>query len=135
MNLKIGNTSIEITSCTRMRDTKRGFYLDITIPKESIGMETLYNLLDGCTETIIVTDDSGNVSEYVGFKTLGSFACENGVYKVAQICTSEYEAQLSIAQSKIAEQDAVIEKQNEVIEAQTEEITLLNDTLLEVLMG
>ena len=57
MRLTVGSTSIDITSCTRMRDTKRGFYLDITIPKENIGMEELYNLLDGCTDTIVVTDD------------------------------------------------------------------------------
>ena len=106
--LTIGNTNITITSCDRKRDTKRGFYLDITIPKENIGMEALYSLLDGCTEKIVVTDEEGAVIEYVGFKTLGSFACEDGAYKVAQICTSEYEAQLSLAQSKLAEQDAII---------------------------
>ena len=135
MNLTIGNTTIEITSCTRMRDTKRGFYLDITIPKENIGMEDLYNLLDGCTETIIVTDENGAVTEYVGFKTLGPFTIENGAYKISQICTSEYEAQLSLAQAKIAEQDAKLATQEETINAQREEIAMLNDTLLEVLMG
>ena len=134
-NLTIGNTSIEITDCVRMRDTRRGFYLDITIPKENIGMEALYALLDGCMETIIVTNDDGTVNEYMGFKTLGSFALEDGSYRIAQICTSEYEAQLSLAQSKIAEQDAIIEAQNATIAAQTEEILMLNDTLLEVLMG
>jgi hypothetical protein len=128
MILRIGTTIIDITSCTRMRDAKRGFYLDLNIPKENIGMEELYNLLDGCTDTIVVTDDEGNVSEYVGFKTLGSFAVENGSYRVAQVCTSEYEAQLSIAQSKIAEQD-------ETIQAQAEEIAILNETLLEMLMA
>lgn len=142
MNMTIGNTSIEIVSCVRMRDTKRGFYLDITIPKAAIGMEDLYNLLDSCTENIVVTDEEGNVSEYVGFKTLGSFACENGEYKIAQICTSEYEAQLSLAQSEIATQNRVInnihnhmDEQTSAIEAQTAEIGFLNDLLLEVLMG
>jgi len=135
MNLTIGSTSIEITDCVRMRDTRKGFYLDITIPKENIGMETLYDLLDGCTENIIVTDDEGNVTEYVGFKTLGPFTIENGVYKVAQICTSEYEAQLSLAQAKIAEQDAKIATQDETIEAQAAEIAMLNDALLEALMA
>lgn len=135
MNLAIGTTTIEITSCTRMRDTVRGFYLDIVIPKENIGMDELYSMLDGCAENIIVTEDNGAVNTYVGFKTLGSFACENGVYTVAQVCTSEYEAQLSLAQSKIAEQDAVIALQTETIMAQNEEIAILNDTLLEMLIG
>lgn len=135
MNLTINETTIEITSCTRMRDTKRGFYLDIQIPKDNIGMEDLYSLLDGCTETIIVTDENGAVTEYVGFKTLGPFTIENGAYKIFQICTSEYEAQLSLAQAKIAEQDAKLATQEETINAQREEIAMLNDTLLEVLMG
>lgn len=135
MNLAIGSTSITITSCVRRRDTKRGFFLEIEIPKASIGMDALYSLLDGCTETIVVTDDEGNVNEYVGFKTIGSFGCENGVYKVSQVCTSEYEAQLSLAQSKIAEQDAVIAAQTETIAAQAEEIEALNGTMLEMLMG
>ncbi len=130
MNMTIGNTSIEIVSCVRMRDTKRGFYLDITIPKESIGMEDLYNLLDSCTENIVVTDEEGNVSEYVGFKTLGSFACENGEYKVAQICTSEYEAQLSLAQTKIAEQAEYIGMLEETSMMQT---ATLESLLLEVI--
>lgn len=133
MNMTIGNTSIEIASCVRMRDTKRGFYLDITIPKENIGMEDLYNLLDSCTENIVVTDEEGNVSEYVGFKTLGSFACENGEYKVAQVCTSEYEAQLSLAQTKIAEQDAVIEGQNANIMV-LEELNMMQTMTIESLM-
>lgn len=126
--LTIGSTTIEITDCVRMRDTKRGFYLDIIIPKENIGMEELYSLLDGCSENIIVTEENGAVTEYMGFKTLGSFACEDGVYKVAQICTSEYEAQLSLAQSKIAEQAGIITK------LQAENI-LLNEQLLVVQMA
>ena len=127
MNLTIGNTTIEITDCVRMRDTKRGFYLDIQIPKENFGMEDLYNLFDGCTEAIIVTDDEGKVTEYKGFQTLGSFACEDDVYKVAQVCTSEYEAQLSLAQSKIAEQEEIINNQAAVINNLNEE--LLNTQL------
>ena len=107
MNLTIGNKTLEITSCTRRRDTKRGFFLDITIPKDAIGMDELYSLLDGCTEDIVV-EDNGTVNTYTGFKTVGSFTCENGVYNVAQVCTSEYEAQLSLAQSRINEQDQLI---------------------------
>ena len=134
MNLVIGNTVIEITNCTRMRDTKKGFYLDITIPKKAMGMDELYALFNGNLEPIMVIEDDGTENTYLGFKETGSFALEGDFYKIAQICTSEYEAQLSIAQKKIADQDAVIDNQNKVIEAQTEEIILLNDTLLEMLM-
>ena len=109
--LTIGNTTLEITSCTRKRDTQRGFFLDLVIPKESMGMNELYALLDGNTEPIVVVAD-GVENTYIGFKETGSFALEGGAYHVAQICTSEYEAQLSLAQTKIAEQDAVIEAQN-----------------------
>ena len=74
-------------------------------------MNELYALLDGNTEPIVVVAD-GVENTYIGFKETGSFALEGGAYHVAQICTSEYEAQLSLAQTKIAEQDAVIEAQN-----------------------
>ena len=112
MNLTIGSTTIEITSCTRKRDTQRGFFLDLVIPKESMGMDELYALFNGNTEPIVVVDADGTENTYLGFKETGSFALEGGSYHVAQICTSEYEAQLSLAQAKIAEQDAVIEQQN-----------------------
>lgn len=158
MNLTIGSTTIEITSCVRKRDTQKGFFLDLTIPRENIGMDELYALLNGNTEDIIVDE---NV--YKGFKEVGSFALENGTYRVAQVCTSELEAQLSLAQNTIKEQNVTISTmqntlnaqetalkghtkiiseqtkaitlQTETIKAQTEEIAILNDTLLEVLMA
>ena len=130
MRLAIKDTVVDITSCTRMRDTKRGFYLDITIPKSNIGMEELYNLLEDCTETIIITDNDGNVNEYNGFKTLSNFSCENGVYKIAQVCTSEYEAQLSLAQSTIKALEDKIASDAEKINAQSATIVALNDELL-----
>ena len=163
MNLTIGSTTIEITSCTKRRDVKRGFYLDLYIPQASIGMDELFNLLNNNEETIVITEADGTESVYMGFKELGAIALEAGVYNVAQVCTSEYEAQLSLAQNKITEQNAVIntmqntiseqeqalEKhtkiildqteaitvQSENIAAQTAELELLNDTLLELLMG
>lgn len=133
MNLTIGLTTIEITSCTRMRDFQKGFYLNIEIPKENITFEELSVLLDGNTESIIVTDNEG-VTKYNGFSLMNSVMLKDGVYHVEQCCVSEIEAQLSLAQKKIADQDSVIERQNQIIEAQTEEIVLLNDTLLEMLM-
>ena len=111
MNLTIGTTTIEITSCTRMRDTQKGFFLDLVIPKESIGMEALYALLSGNTEAIVVVEDDGTENTYLGFKETGSFALEGDAYHVAQVCTSEIEAQLSLTQSKIAEQKTIIDAQ------------------------
>lgn len=106
--LTIGSTTLEITSCVRRRDTQRGFYIELTIPKDVIGMDDLYALLNGNTEPIVVVDADGTENTYLGFKETGSFALEGGFYKVAQVCTSEYEAQLSLAQTKISDQDAVI---------------------------
>ena len=128
MNLTIGTTTIEITSCTRMRDFQRGFYLNIEIPKENITFEELSTLFDGCTESIIVNDEKEGETVYNGFSLMNSVMLKDGVYHVEQCCVSEIEAQLSLAQKKIADQD-------ETIEAQKAEIELLNDTLLEVLMG
>lgn len=133
--LTIGNTTIEITSCTKRRDVKRGFYLDLYIPQANIGMDELFNLLNNNEEHIVITEADGTESVYVGFKQLGALSCEAGVYNVAQVCTSEYEAQLSLTQNKVAEQNKVIEDQTEAIKAQTAELELLNDTLLELLMA
>lgn len=135
MNLRIGSTTIAITSCTRMRDIKRGFYLDIKIPKDSISMDELSALLDGNTETIYVINGE-NESAYNGFKMLSTLSLENGVYQVCQACTSEIEAQLSIAQNKVAEQakeleatKQVVNQQTETINAQAEVITAQGETI------
>ena len=123
MNLRINDTTIEITSCTRMRDVKRGFYLDIKIPKSSIGMDALSDLLDNNESTIYIIDANGNESAYNGFKTLGNLSLENGVYQVCQVCTSEIEAQLSIAQNKIAEQATALEAANRTIAEQAQALS------------
>lgn len=129
MNLTIGTTTIEITSCTRKRDLQKGFYLDLVIPKESIGMDALYALLDGNEEAIVITEEEVE-NTYIGFKEIGSFALENGAYKVAQVCTSEIEAQLSLAQNKVAEQSAVIASLQNVVETKAEEVAKLSANVL-----
>jgi hypothetical protein len=126
MNLQIGSTTFEITTCTRKRDLQKGFYLDLVIPKASIGMDDLYALLDGNTEPIVITGTDGVENVYMGFKEIGGFSLENGSYKVAQICSSEIEAQLSLAQNKVAEQNNVISSMQSVIDTQT--IALENHT-------
>ena len=108
MNLTIGTTTIEITSCVRMRDLQRGFYLDIEIPKKNIAFEELTALLDGCTESIIVNGEDGE-TVYNGFSLMNSVMLKDGAYHVEQCCVSEIEAQLSLAQKKISEQDDTIE--------------------------
>ena len=113
MILRIGTTEIEITSCERMRDLQKGFFLDIQIPKENISSDDLEALLDGCTEPIIVTEDDGSETEYMGFNECASIMTKNGVRSVAQYSTSEAMAQLSLARKKIANQDAIIAAQTE----------------------
>jgi len=156
MKITIGSTTFDVTRCTRRRDNTKGFYLDIAVPVENISKDSLYDLLDGNTEDIIVTEDDGSESTYKGFNKLMDFSVSKGSIYVAQYCTCEMEAQLSIAQNKIAEQNKTIATmqteaqamtaeilaqgkniatQTETIEAQKEEIAMLNDTLLEVLMA
>lgn len=104
MTLTIGSTVIEITSCTRMRDTQKGFYLDIKIPKGAVTMDELEKLFDGNKETIFVSSDTED-NMYNGFEQLYSLSLENNTYTIIQVCTSELEAQLSIVQSKMAAQE------------------------------
>lgn len=128
--LTIGSTSFEITSCTRMRDLKRGFFLEIKIPQESISMDELCALLKDNEQTITVTDGE-NVSAYNGFKLLSNFSLEDGVYHVCQACTSEIEAQLSVAQNKVAEQAKALEATQQVVNQQAETISAQATTIAE----
>lgn len=141
MKLTIGSKTITITSCEKLRNHKKGFFLDLVIPQDSIGMDELYATLNGTTDNIVVTNDDGTENTYIGFKEVGAFSLENGAYHVWQVATSELEAQNSILQNKVAEQNAVIavlkddaQRQSVTITAQQEEIAMLNDTLLELLM-
>lgn len=122
MKMTIGTTTIEITSCERLRDNQKGFYLGIKVPKENISSDDLEALLDGCTETIIVTEADGSETEYKGFNECASIMTKNGVRHVAQYCMSEAMAQLSLAQKKIREQTATMTTMQDTIDAQTTEI-------------
>ena len=130
MNMTIGNTSIEITSCERMRDLQKGFFLEIKVPKENISSDDLEALLDGCTETIIVIEENGTETEYKGFNDCASIMTKDGFRYAAQYCSSEAMAQLSLAQSKINIQDSRIRAQEEADMMQTMTIESL---MLEVL--
>lgn len=120
--LTIGSNLIEIISCTRMRDVQRGFYLDIKIPKGVVTLDELETLFDGNEEPILVVDGDGNENTYIGFKELSSLSLEKGVYRVCQVCTSEYEAQLSLAQSKLNQQETLISQMKSTIEEQEKEL-------------
>ena len=120
--LTIGSKSFKINSYAKKRDVKRGFYLDLYIPQESIGMDEPFNLLNNNEEVIVITTSDGTENRFAGFKELGAISCEGGIYNVAQVCTSEYEAQLSLAQNKINEQDGVIANMQNVIDAQDNEL-------------
>lgn len=135
MKLTIGSTTFDATRCSRRRDNTKGFYLDIEVPVESISKDALYDLLDNNKETIYALEDDGTESMYDGFNSIQNFSVSKGAIFVAQYCTSELEAQLSLANSKIAEQDRTIAGQGEIIAGQNEEIIMLNDILLEVLLG
>lgn len=122
ITLTIGSKSFPITSYTKKRDVKRGFYLDLYIPQTSIGMDELFNLLNNNEENIVITEADGTENIFMGFRELAAISYEGGVYNVAQVCTSEYEAQLSLAQNKINEQNDVIANMQGVIEAQDSEL-------------
>lgn len=106
--ITIGSTTFDATKCERFRDNTKGFYLDIVVPVENISKDALYDLLDGNKETIYVAEEDGTESIYDGFNSIQNFSVSKGCILVAQYCTSELEAQLSIAKSKIAEQERTI---------------------------
>lgn len=108
--ITISSTTFEATKCERFRDNAKGFYLDIAVPVENISKDALYDLLNDNKETIYVVEEDGTESFYDGFNSIQNFSVSKGCILVAQYCTSELEAQLSLAKSKIAEQDKVIEE-------------------------
>ena len=130
MKITIGSTTFDATSCTRRRDNAKGYYLDMTIPTENISKDTLYDLLDGNTESIIATEGDGTESTYDGFNAIGNFSVSKGLILVSQYCTSELEAQLSLAKNKIAEQDKTIVIMQNEAQAMTAEILGQAETIV-----
>lgn len=142
----VGSTTLTATKCERLRDLKKGFYLDVTIQLTELTPDEIYALFNGTTEDIVVTDETGAVVTYKGFKQTMGFSRDDTTCSFAQVCTSELEAQLSLAQSKIAEQantitvlknEAVAQAnevlaQAQVIVAQGETIATQNDQIAEL---
>jgi len=121
--ITIGSTTFDATKCERFRDNTKGFYLDIAVPVENISKDALYDLLNGNEETIYVAEEDGTESIYDGFNSIQNFSVSKGCILVAQYCTSELEAQLSLAKSKIAAQDKAIEDKSVQI-ASLEEMSM-----------
>ena len=125
--ITIGSTTFDATKCERFRDNTKGFYLDIAVPVENISKDALYDLLDDNKETIHVVEEDGSESIYDGFNSIQNFCVSKGCILVAQYCTSELEAQLSIAKSKIAEQERTVSNlQNEAVALTNEIIAQAN---------
>lgn len=121
MIIKIGSTTFEATKCERIRHLTKGFYLDMSIPVENIGMDALRALLDGNKEDIVVTESDGTESIYTGFNAIGDFSFAKNAIHVSQFCESELQAQLSIAQNKVAAQAKTIAEMDGTIKVLTAE--------------
>lgn len=124
MKLTIGSTVFEGANCERMRHNKEGFYLSITIPKESTNLngDEVRALFNGTTETIIVIKEDGTENNYSGYNKSLHFETEDNEYTFWQVCRSELEAQLGLAKDEIkaltkknAEHEQSINNQNTVI--------------------
>lgn len=126
MNLIVNGTTIAITSCTRLRDNQKGFYLDIKIPKTAITADELEELFTENQNGITVTENDGTITEYHGFKTLDHYMVKDGLYHVQQLCSSEIEAQLSMTQNKVTEQAKALEATDLIVSEHTR--TIANQT-------
>ena len=140
--LTIGSVTLELNSFNKIRDKIIGVYADIKIPTSAISYADLKALFTDNTEDLIVTDDEGGTTTYSGYEKLDELKEKDGVYTVIQVCTSEAIHLLNEARKQIADQQKIIdtqgakiEEQEELITLQAEEIILLNDTLLEMLIG
>lgn len=135
--LTIGSTSINITECTRMRDLKRGFYLEIKIPEDTVNIDELKTIFKDNKQTIAITEADGTTNLYEGFQLLSTLSLEDGFYYVCQACTSEIEAQLSIAQNTINAQAQIIESQAQQVtsleEATVVQMATIDNLLLDVI--
>ena len=160
--LTIGETTLELNSFRKIRDKVVGVYAEIKIPTTAISHDDLKALFTDNQNDLIVTEDDSTTT-YSGYAQLDEIREKGGVYTVIQICTSEAIHLLNEARKQIetqhgtitkmqstidtqtkaledhakviVDQTAAIEEQTETITAQTAELELLNDTLLELLMG
>lgn len=137
ITLTIGSTTLELNSFAKKWDKGRGVFAEIRIPSTAISYDELKALFTGNQHDLIVTEEDGSVETFSGYGELDGIkeSISEGLYIVTQYCTETAMHLLNEARKQIVAQNDVIASQNETIEAQAEEIAILNDTLLEVLMG
>lgn len=146
MKILIAGTELNVTKCFPYEAKNGKRTLEVTIPQSEIEYAALKEVLAASTGEIVLTKDDGTTQTFVGYTATYEITdkAENEVavwYIVIQ-CTAEAERRAWEAQQKAAELELTVvalteanNKQAETITAQAAEIELLNNTLLEVLMG
>lgn len=133
--LTIGSTTIEITDFTKIRNAVVGVYAEIKFPKKTITSADVWALFDNNQHDLVVTEEDGSITTYKGYSECESVKETKDEFLVTQICASEAMHRVNEANKQIEN----LEKDNATLQAeviaQNEEIVMLNDTLLEVLMG
>lgn len=146
MKILIAGTELNVLKCFPYERQSGKRTLEITIPQSEVEYSALKALLNANEGEIVLTKDDSTTQTFVGYKTTYEITDkteeELAVWYIAIQCTAEAERRAWEAQQKateletvLAQQAEVINAQTETINAQTEEIAMLNDTLLEVLMG
>ena len=139
MNILIGGTTLEVTNCIPFQHPNGKRELRITLPQNIIGYDDLVAVLEGETSKIVLTKDDGNTHTFAGYETTYELTSktENDVrvWYIVMFCVAEAERRASEAKATAIALERIVAMQNETIAAQAAEVELLNDTLLEVLMG
>lgn len=140
MKVLINLSELTVLNCYAYRYSNGKLVLRIEIPQSDISHDDLKTLLKENAGDIIAIKDDGTTETFTGFHyqvRISDSETPEGVeiHSCEIECVSENEFQIGILQRTVAQQNAVIESQNQTINAQASEIALLNDTLLEVLMG
>lgn len=138
MEITIGATELSVTSCYAYQHPSGKRELRITVPQSEIGYGRLKELLKSCSGEIAMTNDSGSVQIFSGYKTTYTITDkteEDGteVFYVILDCVGEAERRALEALAKAATAETQAEALGQTVAAQEERIAEMTENEADLL--
>lgn len=126
MEIKIGETILNVSDCYAYQHPSGKRELRITVPQSEIMYSDLKELLKSCDGEIAMTNDSGSVQIFSGYKTTYTITDkhENGteVFYIVLECVGEAERRALEAVARAAAAEEQTEALRQMVAAHGEQI-------------
>lgn len=137
MEIRIGDTALAVSGCYAYQHPSGKREMRITVPQSEIGYGSLKELLKSCDGEIAMTNDSGSVQIFSGYKTTYTITDrteEDGteVFYVTIDCVGEAERRALEAVAKAKAAEAQAEALRQKVERQEEQITEQEERIAEM---